>query len=1374
MFTYPYDPTGKKQSNRFTEECVISSDVNENRVVVLKHRPFFAEGFEVRVSGASVPLTLGSDYELAHAIPELDSAVEGHLFCSVQFINTQIGGTVVFSGNLLGGNQYDPITDILDYLVKQLNNPTDASYYDVNGRPSLFPPTPGATGWSDMLNKSYIASAVNDIILDGKAANTAIQTAIDELKRELTALLAEMDQFNYPAHIAATHPHGTTAAQANAHPIDLKVPDTFMAFGKKLKQLVADIRALGLRESDLEAYLHSWVSKSVAGAFVYNITSDAPQIALQSNGAETSVKFANTGMTLESNGSVILAVGIGSNSKYVEWFTDAGSVKITSTDNRLEMGSITLNGKQLLTTSSLMEYQNQGTGGAPSDPDDNKLYITGENGLAFTGKGSRADPVKGTITLPLATSSSPGIAVVKSAKGVETEGAVAAPSTLTPYMGELTKYVPISYSVNSKPMDKGSIVLTKSDIGLGAVDNTADVDKPLSADQSAELNTLSEVHHTHPWSELGIPIASHNSLGTTKLGTTLNGLVANKAVAPAVLKDQDAIAERLLAKSAGARVGAATEFTAVKASSWVVNSLSVIAVRDLEYFAYYKGEKISGKVSGSVNIETTPMYNWFSPNNHIESTWATTVVDERNLETFDALTEKPTVAIRAKQIRVASGEMGSTSGVTILSKTRVHITGSRAYVYVAGGGNVTVYVNGSQFRTGESPLMANIPVTEANRDLCIAIKVECRDPLRAAGMRYEIRDNNYPVYRSSAKTPIVRLGEFVTSADDINHHIYLNMNSKSFFTRTEPIQNSEIDPTAVFIGTVHGKTLSENYMNNTPILFPEIRNFGTSSEVAAHAETPYLHKPKITDWRFSDNPNFKMLGILRTVPRMVVSTEPLPTQSGSSWKDYVLGTSESFAFHAGMDYHTLTLWNGEDRGPWGYVTPSNPKASGHPTYEGGIVVDYGYMVGSTPLNYHPELLFVSAFDDGCDYVTFNGDLNLSMGYFPTNPGSSGFKLTSRVDYPITIAPTKTTTYTSTAAKLLDFNILRPEEKVYLGRNPRYHFRYRYDYDTRMLYVLRIWSNPNVDQITIKELEFQVPFEMDRYFTGWVGVCNKEVPRKLRTRTMPSLLEINDARVDVNKYTYFRSLFESYVHARLGEDATDRDYKAFSIKMRSLDYDALDEGELDNGLTERIFLPMGGGVPTTRWDSQLPYCYHGKHVPIGYLCEDGGTDHWAGWTFPEYIVRPVVLRVAISPDQLSNSDPATLIPVKIKYRIKTNLPYAVIFGGIVSGENVIKKPATDTYVDVELPLPTQEQVQEVHFAFFNTTGRDIHVGMNGSFCDAAGKSFSSFNITNESGLYGVTDSVVVEKRNVFHMTTKVWEYICRQMKAEREAEGLTGM
>ena len=486
MKAYPYDPRGTKTENHFLEERIIGSENNNDREVNLDHRPYF-EDLVVRQPGSTTPLSRGVDYELQYQLTELDDSVAANVYCGVHLINPSIKGIVTFEGQMLGGTFYDPFVDMLDELVKYLNNPVSADWLLLDGRPSLYPATPAATSWADLLNKKYLASAIHDVELKTDDANQLIKDKLAEVKALVTALGKEIEAFNYPAHIAATNPHETTSAQINAHPVNLKTPDTFMAYGLKLKALTEELKAFRLPQSVIDTYISHWISSEVQG--VFNCTVSGNRAQFRSKNGESEIVFANDGFTLKSNGSVVLAVGhlegTGAG-RYINWRAGKNTLRIESTGDALGMNKLTLNGNPLLTTTALMEYQQDpdaGSGGG-SDPDGSKVYIEGRNGISFTGKGSRADPIVGAIDPTKASTTEKGVVKLKTGKGTETVGVAATPASLTPYSTDLSGYVTKTTMINGKLMNDGSRTITKAVLGLGQADNTADLDKPLSTELS--------------------------------------------------------------------------------------------------------------------------------------------------------------------------------------------------------------------------------------------------------------------------------------------------------------------------------------------------------------------------------------------------------------------------------------------------------------------------------------------------------------------------------------------------------------------------------------------------------------------------------------------------------------------------------------------------------------------------------------------------------------------------------------------------------------------------------------------------------------------------------------------------------------------------
>jgi hypothetical protein len=93
---------------------------------------------------------------------------------------------------------------------------------------------------------------------------------------------------------------------------------------------------------------------------------------------------------------------------------------------------------------------------------------------------------------------------------------------------DLSGLVPKTTTVNGKALNT-NITLSKSDVGLGAVDNTSDVDKPISAATASALSGKSPVGHTHTASSITDFTSAVSALAAVKsVNTKIGDVVLTK------------------------------------------------------------------------------------------------------------------------------------------------------------------------------------------------------------------------------------------------------------------------------------------------------------------------------------------------------------------------------------------------------------------------------------------------------------------------------------------------------------------------------------------------------------------------------------------------------------------------------------------------------------------------------------------------------------------------------------------------------------------------------------------------------------------------------------------------------------------------------
>lgn len=1388
MKAYPYDPRGTKTENHFLEERIIGSENNNDRVVILDHRPFF-EDLVVRQPGSTTPLSRGVDYELQYQLTELDDSVAANVYCGVHLINPSIKGIVTFEGQMLGGTFYDPFVDMLDELVKYLNNPVSADWLLLDGRPSLYPATPAATSWADLLNKKYLASAIHDVELKTDDANQLIKDKLAEVKALVTALGKEIEAFNYPAHITATNPHETTSAQINAHPVNLKTPDTFMAYGLKLKALTEELKAFRLPQSVIDTYISHWISSEVRG--VFNCTVSGNRAQFRSKNGESEIIFANDGFTLKSNGSVVLAVGHlegAGAGRYINWRAGKNTLRIESTGDALGMNKLTLNGNPLLTTTALMEYQQDpdaGTGG--SDPDDSKVYIEGRNGISFTGKGSRADPIVGAIDPTKASTTEKGVVKLKTGKCTETVGVAATPASLTPYSTDLSGYVTKTTMINGKSMNDGSRTITKADLGLGQADNTADLDKPLSTELNISVSGLADVGHHHDWSELGIYKASQSIYGIGRYASNQNGLVVNRAVVPNILKELSARLDVVAAAIANAKEGTVTDFAAVKGADWRFNSQgTAISVQDLKCFYLLNGMKGDSTVTGAIDLQTTPMFNWFSPNNQLELTWPTGKVSNGTGINWTGIEEPPLMGFQSVPVGKTATQMGDQSVVTVLAKTRVRAYQSKLWVYAAGGGPVTVYINGVLAASGESPLVAVYETSSDVENYTIAVKAECSDTAKSAAVQFEVYDGDYPVYFSGPETRVELLQEFVTTHVGIRHYLYVNMLTGSLYSRAEPIQSIAVDPERGYIGYVD-IVAGENYANKT-VGFETTFDFGKSAEVSEHIDRRKAHGLSSVDWALTDNPRLPLLNRAIAEPRACIFRKALAAGTGDVFHLVSRGLY-TYAHNQNVKSSLQYVVIPEGATPYCWFTPFNPKENNAPTFEGSFAFDVDDVGGTQALAAAPDLVLCSSTQGSSVKRRY---LRIDLTAKACKLGIGSRSDSAVTDIPLVMEESGETAVNATFKDVL-FNgeetnpaILdligwgAARDKISANHAPRGMIRYRYNVSTRVLRLALSFSQFGTTTVKQRQLEIQFPFDLVDYFTGdGIGLSFKELSAKCRVTISHALIDPVTNNINIDKYHYLRSLFESYLDSSVGylADNKDADYSQSVIDPATY------EISQKYRVTESIALPTGQGSVAVSHDGQLPAQFFDRKLSRGALMAKNNELHtsWNNeWSTTKAAAsryrHKLILRFA------QGADKQQYRIAKVSGTIKSNWPGKVIIG------DAGKDPFLASTDSAEFALSTNADVGKA----ITITPADLRVGQDiyivldppGDNPEGYELNFtSSLDVTDEQStrqdqlnaqsfeLRSGEKQFLMEKRNPYHITSKAWKWILSVLKRELNGKQL---
>lgn len=1115
---YPDDPKGNKPENAFHEEWIIDSNDNTNRIIRLNHAPFFGT-LDITVGDGSYTLVEGKDFEYVFELTALRESIEGTAYMGIQLTNRDINGKFQIHGQHLGGDWYDPLVDILDYLIKVINNPKDGNWFKVTNRPSLYPAKLGYTGYSDLQNKQYIASAIDDISAAAEKKADDQTGLIDDIANDAKALLAEIVAFDYPGHIASLNPHNTTTTQLDAHPLTLEVPDSILAFGMNLRELTNYIRSRGVKEAELVQFLQKWVSASIPGTTF--TTAGADTITVRSQASEATLKVDTSKVEVSSLGSVVFSAGYDlAGGRYNEYVCGENTLRVTSGGNKLTGNALTLNGVEILTSRSITRYQQDDAGG---EGEELQIAIQSSN-INFTGQGTSASPLKGAIDIQIATDGRDGGVKLVGRKGDETAGFAATPAAAKDYDGEFSNYVPKTTQINNKPMSGNGITIGKADFSLDQADNTADSAKPLSTPQKQRTDALVAKVHTHDFSQLLIGSATTSDYGTVVLADTLDKAVLGSGVMPKVLKG---LADRLAAVRpllTGGLPKDALDFTAIGSSSFnIQNNWTLSQSAETTFFLSRTLDASTGKVVGSVDLTKIPNTDWYKRNCAPELAWPVGVKS-----TKQAFTDMP-VYNYGVFLTHAVGATGN-GGVPRCSKFRFKSTGGNIKISIGSLTAISqVYLDDVAYALGGNAV-------DLTPDLAAGVHTVAVVYSNAAdagelGLLFEVMENDSILLASEPGG--ANFGTVTEFAPYTNTRffIYANVQTGLYEGHLAPIQSDTVDMNFIYVGSVNTGATAITPNNGQKVLFDKSVDYGMFRELKEHLDDQNAHG-------FGEGEVLSVVGGLEnTKPYNMASKNlmrPMRISGGTitagQQTSLIIGSNGSGAWvdSRSEDKQQLCLAvELEGNSPYRWENKANPDNDGLDTIDGCVMVrcDESPSIEwwTPPINGKMDTLrIVEWLTDTATARTRVGRAEVKSNAFPQQWAAVGGE---------------TVIGSATAEKTWTPNIQYPSyiNGVNLARENIYVFRYRYIPKKRELrftaeYSVGEWG-PNLVKGSMFVFKFDT--DMSRFFKGQMGFSSS---LSNTLRVLGSGFDINTPADVLLKLNRWHGIYNLYLNGSVPLDS----------------------------------------------------------------------------------------------------------------------------------------------------------------------------------------------------------------------------------------------
>jgi hypothetical protein len=193
--TYPFDPTGKKISNKITgeQQVLTAASFRDFHFIVPKFGPYFVDSLIVSIKTITNEVRLlnrGVDYLPSHWFIAASRACSAPIYGSISFLDLDLVGTLTLTYQTLGGDWVQDDTHLAEILADRLHNPRVTSWDVVVDMPYSFPVIDHEWDLVDMVGMKDVTTQL-----------AAIAQAIGQSQADGLA-----------GHLTALNPHGITPA----------------------------------------------------------------------------------------------------------------------------------------------------------------------------------------------------------------------------------------------------------------------------------------------------------------------------------------------------------------------------------------------------------------------------------------------------------------------------------------------------------------------------------------------------------------------------------------------------------------------------------------------------------------------------------------------------------------------------------------------------------------------------------------------------------------------------------------------------------------------------------------------------------------------------------------------------------------------------------------------------------------------------------------------------------------------------------------------------------------------------------------------------------------------------------------------------------
>lgn len=600
-----FDPHCERSENLITSQVGLPANDRPSmqRLIMIPHGPVFLDTLSFKYHD-NTPTSLGRDYAVGHVFKKATHNTGRVVVGSIFNLKRRWGGGGYITGHSLGGEYVMSKAHLDNYVANATNGPEIDTWETVMGGDPYFPPVSIKFDIDNWCGEPELMASLKALATTRANIDSTDSTIWIAYNNIITQMQQLFNNSGWQTHLNVhNNPHNTKWWKAGALHKDGYAVNTLKAYGQSLQQLSEYVISHGVNATHLTPYIQRKVNTRVTGNIV--LKDNTCVITGSDPAARTVIDLSTGSVKVYAHHNVVF---------------QAASAQLKNTAGTLALAgggqssdALTLNGVPIINTQNLSSHN-------PPRPDLVFNVIT-ENtpSVRLTGSGTTASPLSGDVIPPVASETVPGY--VKIASAIEDSTDVATPNMAHDIDLALVNKIPTTRRINNKQLT-GNVTITKVDINLGNVNNTSDLDKPLSSAEQVETAGKSPKVHTHPASDFSISNATETKYGVaTQCVDFRAGAVEDTAIAPRFAREfNTAIVQ------ATASIDERVPSTVIDAKKFIINANGTWAFSDdgivttTDSVEYYYKSNWNRESAQTLDLKTFYPKPWTNHNFYIYAT----------------------------------------------------------------------------------------------------------------------------------------------------------------------------------------------------------------------------------------------------------------------------------------------------------------------------------------------------------------------------------------------------------------------------------------------------------------------------------------------------------------------------------------------------------------------------------------------------------------------------------------------------------------------------------------------------------------------------------------------------------------------------------